>query len=147
MHSLPLNPNEKQKEWNTIQTIAKNNGFPTTFIKRINQQIQHNSNNKEHTNNEPHTTKIWTTFTYFCPLIKKITNLFKHTNLQIAFKITNTIWQLTQHTSHQNATEEEKSGIYKLTCNTYKLSYIGQTNCSFQQIAKNISIIQGVSRL
>ena len=46
---------------------------------------------------------------------------------------TNTIQQLTQYTSHQNTTEQEKSGIYKLTCNTCKLSYIGQTNCSLQQ--------------
>ena len=52
MHSLPLNSNKKQKEWNTIQTIAKNNGFPTTFIKRINRQIQHNTNNKDDTHNE-----------------------------------------------------------------------------------------------
>ena len=80
MHSLPLTPNEKQKEWNTIQTIAKNNGFPTNFIKCINQQIEHNRKNKEHTNNEPHTTKIQTTFTYFSPLVRKIENLFKHTN-------------------------------------------------------------------
>jgi hypothetical protein len=25
MHSLPLDPDKKQKEWKTIQTIAKNN--------------------------------------------------------------------------------------------------------------------------
>ena len=80
MHSLPLNPNEKQNKWNTIQTVAKNNGFPTNFIKRINQQIEHNRKNKEHKNNKPHTTKIQTTFKYFSPLVRKITNLFKHTN-------------------------------------------------------------------
>jgi hypothetical protein len=28
MHSLPLDPNKKQKEWKTIQSIAKNNNFP-----------------------------------------------------------------------------------------------------------------------
>jgi hypothetical protein len=28
MHSLPLDPDKKQKEWKTIQTIEKNNNFP-----------------------------------------------------------------------------------------------------------------------
>ena len=133
MHSLPLNPNEKQKEWNTIQTIAKNKGFPTNFIKWIKQQIQHNSNNKEHTNTEPHTIKIRTTFTYFSQLVRKITNLFKNTNLQITFKTTCTVQQLTQHTSHLNTTEQEKSGVYKLTRNACNLSYMGQTNRILQQ--------------
>ena len=133
MHPLPLNPNEKQTEWTTIQTTAKNNGFPTTIIRWLNQQIQHNHNNKDHTNNEQHVKKIQTTFTYYSPLIRKITNLFKHTNIQIAFKPINTIRQLIQHTSHQNTMEQEKSGIYKVICNTCKLSYTGQTSRSLQQ--------------
>jgi len=28
MHSLPLNPDKKQTEWEIIQSIAKNNNFP-----------------------------------------------------------------------------------------------------------------------
>ena len=43
MHSLPLNPDEKQKP-----TIAKNNGFPIQHFHRINQQIQHNNNKPHH---------------------------------------------------------------------------------------------------
>ena len=78
-------------EWTTIQTIAKNNGVHTTFIKRLNQQIQHNQNNKDPANNAQLTKKIRTTFTYYSPLANKITNMLKHTNIQIAFKTTNTI--------------------------------------------------------
>ena len=76
---------------------------------------------------------VRTTFTYFSPTIRTITNLFKHTNLQITYKTTNTIQQLLQHTPHQHKTEHERSSIYKLTCNTCNLSYIGQTNRTLQQ--------------
>jgi hypothetical protein len=35
----------------------------------------------------------WIAFTYFSPLVRKITNLFKQTKLKIAFPATNTIQQ------------------------------------------------------
>ena len=59
--------------------------------------------------------------------------MLKHTNIQIAFKTTNTVQYLTLPTTHQNTTVQEKSAIYKLTCNTCKLTYIGQTSRSLQQ--------------
>jgi len=40
--------------------------------------------------------KKWATFTYYSPKIRKLTNLFKHTNINIAFKNTNTIQQYTK---------------------------------------------------
>ena len=40
--------------------------------------------------------KKWVTFTYFSPIIRRITNLFKQANLNIAFRATNTIQQLTE---------------------------------------------------
>ena len=131
--SLPLTSNKKQVEWTTIQTVAQNNGFLTTFIKWLNQQIQHKHNNEEHINNEQHTHTIRTTLTYYSPLVRKITNLFKCTNIEIAFKTTNTIQHITRPTTHQNTTVQEKSGIYKLTWNTCRLSHIGQTSRSLQQ--------------
>jgi hypothetical protein len=39
MHSLPLDPNKKQKEWMTIQ-IAKNNNIPQQLLQKLNQRIQ-----------------------------------------------------------------------------------------------------------
>jgi hypothetical protein len=35
MHSLPLNPDNKQKEWETIQSIAKNNNFPQHLLQNL----------------------------------------------------------------------------------------------------------------
>ena len=63
------------------------------------------------------------TFTYYSPLIQKIKNLFKQTNLNIALRTTNTI--------HQQLTEKpintNPNGVYKLKCNTCNNAYIGQS--------------------
>ena len=42
------------------------------------------------------TKKTWTTFTYYRPKIKIFINLFKHTNVGIAFKNMNTVKQITK---------------------------------------------------
>ena len=55
-----------------------------------------------------------------------ITNLFRQTNLNIAFRATNKRHQqLTEKQAHKNP-----SGIYKLKCNTYNNAYIGQLGTS-----------------
>jgi hypothetical protein len=91
MLSLPLTPNQKQAEWFLIQLIAQNNNFPQKLVQNLKQQIQHKrTGQEEHDKN-----KKWVTFTYYSPKVRKITNLFKHTNIRIAFKTTNTVQQLT----------------------------------------------------
>jgi len=64
----------------------------------------------------------WITFTYFSPLVSRVTNLFKQTRLKIAFRATNTI----QLTAKQ--TQDDPSGIYKLKCNTCNKVYVGQSS-------------------
>jgi len=64
-----------------------------------------------------------TTFIYYSPKISKITNLFKHTNVGIYFKKANTLQQLTRPKIDNNMQEQDKSGIYELTCNTCHMSY------------------------
>ena len=89
MITLPVTEQAKQQEWNTILTVAKNNVFPLHII--------HNLKNKlitktQHTfTTQTHQKKIWITFTYYSPLIHKITNLLRHTNLNIAFHATDTV--------------------------------------------------------
>ena len=62
-------------------------------------------------------------FTYFSPTIRSITNLFKHSNLNIAFMATNTVQQqLTEKPINKNP-----SGIYKLKCNTCNNVYVIQS--------------------
>ena len=71
----------------------------------------------------------WATFTYTSPQIRKITNLFKHTNVKVAFKCNNTISRLTKPAKQTlRLTPYDRNGIYSLTCNTCKQSYVGQTS-------------------
>jgi hypothetical protein len=66
--------------------------------------------------------KKWVAFTHFSPLIRRINNLFKQTNLKVAFRAVNTIkQQLTEKQILKNP-----SGIYKLKCNTCNRVYVGQ---------------------
>jgi len=77
----------------------------------------------------PHTNmnknKKWVTFTFISPHIRKITNLFRNTNIKIAFRCHNTIGSLIKPPKDHNIPPHNKWGIYQLTCN---LSYVGQTS-------------------
>jgi len=78
-------------------------------------------------------TKKRATFTYYNPKIRKLTNLLKHTNINIAFKNRNTIQQYTKPKILNKNQDYNMSGIYRLTCNTSKMSYIGQTSRNINQ--------------
>jgi hypothetical protein len=64
--------------------------------------------------------------------IRKITNPFKH--IWIAVKCTNILQQLTKPKLPSSTQEQDKNGIYKLTCNTCQMSYIGQISRSLKHI-------------
>ena len=74
--------------------------------------------------------KKWATFTYISPQIRKVTNIFRNTNVKIAYKCRNTIASLTKLSRDHHTTPHNKWGIYQLTCNTCNLSYVGQTSRS-----------------
>jgi hypothetical protein len=128
MYSLSLNKENQLKEWTTILEIARSNNFPDNILIRLRQQILQKIN---HTTPPKSNTK-WTTFTYVSPQIKKITNLFQHTNVKIAFKCNNKISRLMKPNTVNNTPYYNRSGIYKLTCNTCKLAYVGQTSRSLK---------------
>ena len=79
------------------------------------------------TKNTENNTK-WATFTFSSPHIRKITNLFRHTNVKISYKCSNTVAQLTKPTASRNIPPHDKSWVCCLTCKTCNLSYVGQTN-------------------
>ena len=83
MLCTPITEQARQREWNTICTIAKNNGFPLQMI----HNLRNNIIITEETKNIPIKTqkKKWITFTYHSALILKVTNLFRNINLNIAF--------------------------------------------------------------
>ena len=60
--------------------------------------------------------KKWATFTFYSPKIRKLKNLFRQTDIHIAFKSTNTIQQYTKPKKPDKNCEYNRSGIYKLSC-------------------------------
>ena len=128
MISLPITKKAKEKEWKIIINQATNNGFPTHLINKMKTKLlqRKSSNNLQQAENTEKY-KHWVTFTYYSPAIRKITNLFKDTNLKIAFKATNTIQQ---QLSNKATNTTKPSGIYKLGCNTCNTVYVGQSGRS-----------------
>jgi hypothetical protein len=57
----------------------------------------------------------------------------KNTNINTAFKNTNTIQQYTKPKTIDKNQDYNTSGIYKFTCNTCKMSCIGQTSRNLNQ--------------
>jgi len=72
----------------------------------------------------------WATFTYTVKETLHITNIFKHTDLRIAFRTKNTIQNLLKQ-KNPFLDKFSSSGVYKLTCPHCHKAYIGQTGRRF----------------
>jgi len=124
MLSLPLSTERRVAEWQKIRTIANNIKFPLHHIAKLRAQIQRKT--QTNTANNGNNNK-WATFTYHSSKVRKLTNLFKQTDIKIAFESTNTLQQPTKPKIHDTTQDHYKSGIYKLICKTCNRAYIGQT--------------------
>jgi len=93
MLTLPITKQDKRQEWKIILAIAQNNGFTLYIIhnlkKKLNAKKQTQSLQPQQ-HNKPK--KKMLTFSYHSPLTRKITNPFKHTNLNIVLRATNTTY-------------------------------------------------------
>jgi len=134
MITPPITEQAKQREWNTILTIAKNNGFPLHIIHNLRNKLIAKTQQTLFTQTQQK--KKWIKYTYHIPLIHKITKLFRHTNINIAFRDTNTIYKQLSNKIIQN--KISSSGIYKLKCNTCNNSYVGQTGSSLEKRHKEL---------
>ena len=126
MLSLLLSTERRIAEWQKIRTITNNNSSPLHHIAKLRAQIQRKAqvNTASNENNK----KNGPPFTYHSFKVRKITNLFKQTDIKIGFKSTNTLQQLTKP-KNRNATQgHDKSGVHKLICKTRNKTYIGQTS-------------------
>jgi hypothetical protein len=118
MPTLPIPKEQSHEEWQNILHIAHGNNFPRSLITNLKHRMKEKLTQLTPPTTSRHDTK-WTTFTYTSPQIRKITTLFKHTNLKIAFKCNTTIAQLlTPANNPPLHTPYDRSGIYLLTCNT-----------------------------
>jgi hypothetical protein len=120
---MPITEQAVKQEWNKILKMAYNNGFPEHMVHKLRNKLTIKKELPVQMQPMQQNNEKWVTFTYHGPSVRKVTNLFKHTNLKIAFHPTNTIYQqLSQKSSNTNP-----SGIYQLKCYTCKHAYIGQS--------------------
>jgi hypothetical protein len=130
MNIYPLTQINKDQEQTIIKEILKKNEYQQPNIHR-------KCKNKEHGNHTQGEQEIqkgkqkWATFSYTGPEIRTITNLFRHTNLKIAYKTTNTIKHLLKP-RYEKADIYNQSGVYQLQCGECPLKYIGQTGRIFR---------------
>jgi hypothetical protein len=76
MNKYSITYNNKNNEKSIIETILFNNNYPLETIQQKQKPRKKNSIYK----------KKCVTFTYFGPEVRKITKLFKNTDIGIAFK-------------------------------------------------------------
>jgi hypothetical protein len=126
MLTLPITKQDKQQEWKIKHAIAQNSGFPLHSIHNLKKKLTTKKQKLPTTTTQQ--TKKLVTLSYHSPLIRKISNLFKHSNLNIALRATNTIHQ--QFTYKLVKAITNSRGIYRLKCNTCNNSYIGQSGRS-----------------
>ena len=125
-----------KREWPTILHIVQRNGFPPTVIQKLRHQIKHKT---KHTTVHKRTNKNkrWATFTYICPQIRKVTNIFKNTNVRIVFRCRINIAKIIRPPKHHDIPPHNKWGIYQIKCNTCDRSYVGQTSLVWTYVSKN----------
>jgi len=122
MLTLPITKQAKQGEWKIILAIAQNNGFPLHIIHNLKKKLIAKKQKLPTTTTQQ--AKKWVIFSYHGPLIRKITNLFKHSDLNIALRATNTTHE--EFADKLVKISTNCSGIHKAKCNTCNYSYIGQ---------------------
>jgi len=124
MLTLQITKQAKQQERKIILAVAKNYEFPLHIIHNLKKKLITKKRRKKLPTTTTQQAKKWVTLSHHSPLIRKITNLFKHSNLNIALRTTNTIHR--QLTDKIVKTSTNSSGIYKLKCKVCNNSYVGR---------------------
>jgi hypothetical protein len=108
--------------------------LPPSLVTRLKRSIQQSiSQSKSPTPTTLNNGIKWATFTYSSPQIRKVTNIFKRTNIRISFICNNTISQLSKPANKTlPSTPYNSSGIYMLSCITCNKAYVGQTSRSLK---------------
>jgi hypothetical protein len=132
LNTYQLNNTHYRQEQNTIHNILHNNQFPIQ-----NHTHPQQKQNQNMTTIEPPTqsNKRWIKFTYVRKETSTITNIFKGTNLSIAYHTANTIQK--QLAPKKTVIDKyNSSGVYILICPDCKKAYVGQTGRNFHTRCK-----------
>ena len=124
MLTLPITERSKTEEWKTIITTATNNGYPKHIIYNLRDKMKHKKQQEYTQKQTTEHKKKGLHSLITAPLIRKITNIFKETGLNVAFRTTNTIQQQLSRRINNN---KNNSGIYGLQCSTCNKVYVGQS--------------------
>jgi len=108
LNTLPINKEGKEKEWDNKGRMAVNNGFPKDSIKKLRKKLEQKSIG---TNDRKQKKQKWTPFTYFSPLVRNVTNIFRDTDINIAYRSTNTIFK---QLAKKPDRPDNPSGIYSI---------------------------------
>lgn len=131
LFSVPMSKLDFNLEVNTIKKIAVNNGYNPNIINKLikNKEIK-NVINKVFPQVTTWEEKIYVSIPYIGPVSKKIGEIFKKYNMQVAYK-TNITLQTLLPSSKSPIPLLEKSGIYQLQCKDCNAAYVGQTGRKF----------------
>jgi hypothetical protein len=124
MLSISITEKARQQEWNIFSIMTRNNGFPSQIIHNLKNNFLLNTHKQKahlHEHNERNGSHLRITV----QLYTKLPYLFKSTDLNIAFRACNTIYN--QLCDRTQLNKMISSGMYKLQCKTCNKSYVGQT--------------------
>jgi hypothetical protein len=76
------------------------------------------------------TNKLWSSLTFFNNSIRTLTEIFKNTNVKVAYKVNNTI--KFKCSSRKQNNKYNNSGVHQLKCGSCEQVYIGQTGRDFK---------------
>jgi hypothetical protein len=120
----PITNETKDTETNTIRNILRNNEYYTRAISKLPPPKKQNTQ----LDSQNHKTK-WATFTYSGKEVKKVTNLFRDTNIKFTFRTRNTIQDILR--PRPQIDKHNRGGIYRMKCMDCPLKYVGQTGRTF----------------
>jgi len=131
LNTYNLHEDEYKAEENIIQNIMYNNTFPIQPHKPPTPKPPTSMLDRQIATTTQTPTHKWVTFTYTGKETNFIKNLFRKTNLKIAFRTNNTVHCLLRH-KQQVSHKYTQSGVYTLMCFDCKKAYVGQTGKAFK---------------
>jgi hypothetical protein len=107
INNIQQSETNRNKEVNTIINIVENKGYSKQQIIKLNNIVENRKHQINNNQNEVEK-QVWVTFTYSGNYIRAVTELFKHTNIKIAYKTTNILGNLLKETQNTNKYEKQE---------------------------------------